>query len=346
MTLRFGIIGCGDIGQLRAEAIHATPSTTLTAVSDVDSNRAASLASSYSAQVASDWHELVRRDDVDAMLVCTPPSLHAQMCTEALDAHKHVLCEKPLARNPVECRAILDAAQRSGCIVATGFNYRFYPSIMKARQLLDSGIIGKLDHIRSYTGYMATAHSHPWMHEFETMGGGSLRDNGIHLIDLTCYFLGDVAHAQGLGSNAVWQFDGCEDNGFLLLKNKAGNIATVQASWTEWRGYRLLIELYGHLGCIRASCFPMWTQVIWSDKLGGKTQRKRHLFPYTHLMEHLRSYRWVVVQSFIHELDSLARAVRGEETQLAIGHDGALAIEAAHAASENDTPPPESKRPS
>ncbi|NIP76479.1 MAG: Gfo/Idh/MocA family oxidoreductase, partial [Xanthomonadales bacterium] len=71
---------------------------------------------------------------------------------EALQAGKHVLCEKPLARNPQECQAMVAAALRSDRTLATGFNYRFYPSIRKARELLDSGIIGELDHIRSYAG--------------------------------------------------------------------------------------------------------------------------------------------------------------------------------------------------
>ncbi len=320
--MRFGLIGCGGIGQLRAQALARLNSFQLTAVSDVDLTRANDLAARSRAAAVEDWRALLDRPDVDAVIVSTPPSLHAEMCLAALRAGKHVLCEKPLARTPAECQAIVDAAEKYRRFVATGFNYRFYPSILKARELLDSGLIGELDHIRSYTGYSATDHTHAWLHNAEVMGGGALRDNGIHLIDLTCYFLGQVAEVKGFATNSVWQFTGCEDNGFALLRSSAGKIATLQASWTEWRGYRLLIEIYGSQGCIRTSCFPMLTQVVWADERGGQTRKKSYLFPKTHLMEHLRSYRWVVTQSFILEFQAFVDAVQGRPSPVGTGWDG------------------------
>jgi predicted dehydrogenase len=329
--LRFALIGCGDIGQLRASALSLSGSSRLVAVNDLDTTRAEKVAYNHGGVVERNWRTLLDRDDVDTVIVSTPPSLHAEMCIEALNRGKHVLCEKPLARTVDECRRIVEAAEQSGRFLATGFNYRFYPSIQKARSLLDGRVIGELDHIRSYAGYSATAHNHPWLHDAEVMGGGALRDNGIHLIDLTRYFLGEVAEVKGFASNSVWGFRGCEDNGFALFRSSTGNIASLQASWTEWRGYRLLIEIYGTRGCIRAWCFPMLTQVIWAAERGGRTRRKTYLFPMTFLHEHLRSYRWVVIQSFVKEMEAFAGAVRGEAGTLATGQDGLRAIEIAHA---------------
>jgi predicted dehydrogenase len=308
------------------------PSYQLTVVSDIDEDRARTVSIRYGGIVELDWHHLIHLEEVDVVVVSTPPHLHAEMCIAALNAGKHVLCEKPLARTPTECREIIDAAERNGRFLATGFNYRFYPSIQKARNLLDAGMIGELDHIRSYTGYSASAHSQPWLHEVEIMGGGALRDNGIHLIDLTCYFLGEVAEVKGFTSDSVWGYRGCEDNGFVLLRNKNGKIASLHASWTEWRGYRLRVEIYGTLGCIRAWCFPMATQVVWSRQRGGRTRRKTYFFPMTLVQEHLRSYRWVVIQSFMQELQALSQAIRKEPTALASGRDGLLAVEIASAA--------------
>jgi predicted dehydrogenase len=226
---------------------------------------------------------------------------------------------------------MLAAAKENNRFLATGFNYRFYPSIEKARALMDAGVIGKLDHVRAYSGYSAADHSHEWLHDAEMMGGGALRDNGIHLIDLTRYFLGEVAEVKGFTSNSVWGFKGCEDNGFALLRSTTGKIATVQASWTEWLRYRFRIEIYGTRGCIRAWCFPMLTQVTWCNELGGKTNRRIHFFPLTHIWEHLRSYRWVVIQSFVRELQAFSQAVSGEPARLATGHDGLRAVEIADA---------------
>ena len=335
MALRFGLIGCGEIGRLRAAALKRCATAKLIAVSDIDHRSAETVAAQCGGLVEDDWHMMVRRDDIDAVIVSTPPSLHAEMSIEALNAGKHVLCEKPLARSPGECHEMVTASKENSRFLATGFNYRFYPSIEKARALLDSGLIGKLDHVRAYSGYSAAEHNHNWLHDAEMMGGGALRDNGIHLIDLTCYFLGEVVEIKGFTSNSVWGFKGCEDNGFALLRNTAGKIATLQASWTEWQRYRFRIEIYGSRGCIRTWCFPMLTQVTWSKELGGKTGRQNYFFPMTHIWERLRSYRWVVVQSFVRELNAFSRSVVGGCTKIATGEDGLRAVEIANAVSHH-----------
>jgi predicted dehydrogenase len=330
--LRVALIGCGGIGALRAKALASLPSYRLAVVSDLVPGRAEALAGRHGGTAVADWRAAVSDARVDVVVVSTPPSSHAEVCVAALGAGKHVLCEKPLARNADEGRLIVETATRCDRLVATGFNYRFYPSIVKAREILDAGVIGRLDHVRSYAGYSATEHSQAWLHDAAVMGGGVLRDNGIHLIDLTRYFLGGVTEVTGFTSGDVWQFEGCEDNGFALLRNDAGNIASLHASWTEWRGYRLLVEIYGTRGCIRTWCFPMMTQVIAAAERGGRARRQRYLFPATQIGERLWSYRWVVVRSFVRELEALAATLRGEPSPLATGQDGLRAIEIAEAA--------------
>jgi predicted dehydrogenase len=330
--MRFGLIGCGGIGQWRAEAVAKSPSLRLAVVNDADAQRAVATASKYSAAVERDWRDLIRREDVDAVIVSTPPWLHAEMCIESLMAGKHVLCEKPLGRTAAECHDMVNAASRSGRFLATGFNYRFFPSVIKARELLDSGIIGELDHIRSYAGYSAAEHNHDWLRDSGLMGGGVLRDNGIHLIDLTRYFLGEVDEIAGFGSNAVWGLENSEDNGLAVLRSREGKLASLHASWTEWRGYRFQIELYGTRGCIRLWCFPILVHAVWSNQLGGKTRSKRFFFPKSHLMEHLFTYRWVGVQSFMKEMIAFRDAVEGGANPLATGHDGLRADEIAEGA--------------
>jgi len=332
MSLQFGLIGCGGIGALRADAVIQSPHAQLVGVSDEVQSRVDAFSRKYGCDGEGDWRKLVRRTDLDAIIVSTPPSLHCEMTIEALRNGKHVLCEKPLARTPEECRAMNQEADQHGLCLATGFNYRFYPSMLKARELLDAGLIGDLNHIRSYAGYSAKDHNPAWVHDATMMGGGALRDNGIHLIDLTRFFLGEVVEVQGMASPSVWGFEGCEDNGFALLKNSKGVVASLQASWTEWRGYRFLIELYGTKGCIRAWCFPIMVQAVWSDVVGGPVRKKTHFFPKTFLFEHLRSYRWVVTQSFILEVEAFTKTVRGEVTLMARGKDGMQAVEIAQAA--------------
>lgn len=219
-------------------------------------------------------------------------------------------------------------------VVATGFNYRFYPAIVKAREILDAGLIGELDHIRSYAGHPGGAEfTHPWVHDVNVMGGGALLDNGIHMIDLTRYFLGEVAEVKGYVTDTVWGFPGCEDNGFALLRSPTGKIASLQASWSEWRGYRFHIEVYGTRGCVRASYPPMMTKMVLRDGLGRRPRSSIYVFPKLQIMERLRSYRWTGLQSFMKELTAFAGAATGEEkkTPLALGYDGLKAVRIAHA---------------
>ncbi len=329
--MRYGLIGCGGIGALRAQALAATPGAKLTWVSDVDPERAGALAGRHHAAVAPDWRALVERADVDAVIVSTPPNLHADMAIGALEAGKHVLVEKPIARDPLEARSMIAAAAAARRHLGVGFNYRFYPSVVRARALMDSGIIGELDHVRSYAGYSANDHNPPWVHDAAVMGGGALRDNGIHLIDLTRLFLGEVAEVKGFASDHVWGFEHCEDNGFALLRAENGRIASLHASWNEWRGYRLLVEVYGSRGCIRTWCFPMKTEVTWSGERAGRMRTKTDRFLGTMVMEHVKSYRWIVVQSFVAEQREFEAAARGEPSRAATGRDGLKALEVAHA---------------
>lgn len=335
MTLHAGLVGCGAIGELRAQALAQAAGFQLTAVADVDSARASGFAAKHKTVAEKDWQSLVARNDIQCVVVSTPPSSHEPITLAALQSGKHVLCEKPLARTPEECRSMMDAAQRAGKLLATGFNYRFYPSVLKARELFDAGLIGELDHVRAYAGYSATAHHQAWLHDVNAMGGGALRDNGIHLIDTMLYFFGDPVEVQGAASGTVWSFPGCEDNGFALVRNSRGNIATIHASWTEWAGYRFSIELYGTQGCIKMRCFPMITEVIHGDAKAGKTSRQRFLFPRVHFMEHVKGYQWVVVQSFIREFAEFRLAIEGKKSAIASAHDGWRAVDLAHRACQS-----------
>lgn len=329
--LRFGLIGCGDIGVVRAAALERSASS-LAAVSDIDAARAEAIGSRAGAAVHSDWRELLGRDDVDAVIVATPPSLHAEMCIAAVDAGKHVLCEKPLARSVEECRGIVDAATAAGRTLATGFNYRFYPSFLRAREILESGRIGRLSHIRAYAGYSATGHNQPWVHDADVVGGGALHDNGIHMIDMVRHFLGEVEEVRGWATDHVWGWGRAEDNGYLLLRGPDDRVATLHASWSEWEKYQFRLELVGTLGKITATCFPMRTDVTWAETMGGRTRQATDRFVGTMVGEHLKSYRWVVSRSFIIEFGEFENLVAGRPSTIATGRDGLRAIEIACAA--------------
>ncbi|MEP7365117.1 MAG: Gfo/Idh/MocA family oxidoreductase [Acidobacteriota bacterium] len=328
--LTFGLVGCGDIAHLRAQALAKSTVCQLRAVADVDAGRAKAFAAKYGVDAAADAEALVERLDVDATVICTPPDSHEPVANAAFAAGKHVLCEKPLARTPNECRRMLDAAKASGKVLATGFNFRFYPSVEKARELFDAGAIGELDHIRAYCGYIANARNGNWLHDAKVTGGGALHDNGIHLLDTVLYFFGEPVEIDGRATSLVWNLPGCEENGFVWMRNAAGRLASVQASWTEWAGYKFSVEIYGAKGCILIRCFPMVTELIVAGE--GKPRRRAFYFPKANVMEHVQSYRWIVVESFVKEFAEFAALVEGRKSSVASGLDGLRSVEVAHRA--------------
>lgn len=327
--MRVGLIGCGGIGMLRAQALRATPGMVLTLVTDAVAERAAAATARCGARAVEDVAALVGSAEVDAVIVSTPPNLHRAHCEAALRSGKHVLCEKPLAPTAEECRAMVETARRSDRVLATGFNYRFYPAVAKARELIGAGAIGAIDHVTSFTGHPGGPEfTHPWVHDRRIMGGGALMDNGIHAADLTLHFLGEAAAATGLCSERVWRFPGSEDNGYVLLRTADGRVGTLHASWSEWRGYRWSIEISGTNGCIRVWYPPMLTVLHERPQGAAKRGRRRvFAFPRLQVAERLRSYRWTIVRSFVAEQLDFVRRVGGQAGVGATGADGLRAVE-------------------
>ncbi len=334
--MHFGLIGYGAIGRLRAQALSQTPGAVLSMVAEPSPERRAD-AERAGWPVASSLDQLLDSKEIEAVIVSTPPNLHRSHCEAALRAGKHVLCEKPLAPTLLDCQSIVDTARQEGQVLATGYNYRFYPAVAKARELISTGRIGEVDHVKGFAGHPGGREfTHQWVHDPSIMGGGALMDNGIHLADLTLHFLGETSWNCGLSTERVWGFQGSEDNGYLLMRTPEGRVGTLHASWSEWPGYHFYVEIYGTEGCVRASYPPMMT-VFWDRPTGSAKRGRRHffLFPLFQLQERLRSYRWTVVRSFVDEqLDFMTR-IQGQAGVGATGVDGLRAVELVSAAYVN-----------
>ena len=322
---------------MRAAALAQTRGRRLAAVADVDEDRARAVAAG--AAVFSDYRRMLESADVDAVIVSTPPAKHEEMAVAALEASKHVLCEKPLAPTPEACRRMLEAARRAGKVLATGFNHRYYPAVRFLKQTLASGAIGELDHVRAFAGHAFTGEfPSPWMYSKEGIGGGALMDNGIHIIDLARHVLGEVASVYGVATGAVWKVDGSEDNGFAILRSPAGKVATLHASWTEWKGYRFYLEAYGDRGMARAYYAPMFAMAIYLDRPGGRRRRAYRLYPHIILREKLRGWQTTAALAFRDEIEDFVRVAQGAadgSLTLADGWAGLRAVEIAYAVYES-----------
>ncbi|MER5359125.1 Gfo/Idh/MocA family oxidoreductase [Streptomyces sp. NPDC002785] len=150
------------------------------------------------AAAETDWRALIARDDVQLVDICTPGDSHAEIAIAALEAGKHVLCEKPLANTVAEAEAMTEAAQRAaarGQVAVVGFNYRKVPAITYARQLIAEGRIGTLRHVRAtYLQDWLVDPESPltWRLKREHAGSGALGDLGAHIVDLAQYLAGEL----------------------------------------------------------------------------------------------------------------------------------------------------------
>ncbi len=244
--MKVGIVGCGLIGQKRARELDGSP---LVACADAVADRAHALARSVPGEpsVMTDWRALVQLPEVEAVVVATPPHLLAEITLAAVLAGKHVLVEKPAARRADELDAAIAASSRTGSVVRVGFNHRFHPALRKAKEIAASGVIGDLLYVRGRYGHGGrVGYDKEWRAWPEWSGGGELVDQGVHLIDLARWFLGDFEKVQGLAETYFWDMP-VEDNGFLLLQTASRQTAFLHASWTEWKNL-FSFEVFGKTG--------------------------------------------------------------------------------------------------
>jgi predicted dehydrogenase len=248
--VRVAIIGCGLIGGKRAKSISALGHTVV-ATADAVPERAAALAKGYpNCSATGDWREVVSRSDIDAAVVATINDSLAPITLGAVTAGKHVLVEKPAARSAVELRPVAAAANRAGVAVRVGFNHRFHPALLKARELVDTGAVGPLMFIRGRYGHGGrVGYDREWRADPALAGGGELLDQGVHLIDLTRWFLGDVARVNGFAGTFFWSMP-VEDNGFICLHHVGGQVGWLHASCSEWKNL-FCLEIYGRTGKLK-----------------------------------------------------------------------------------------------
>ena len=245
--MNIAIIGAGLIGGKRAKALEHFPEDTLRVVCDVDGDRASAIAGEHSCATCSDWAEAIAMPDVDVVIIATINSVLEPIAVAALQAGKHVLCEKPLGRNALEAERMVAAADEAGMLLKTGFNHRFHPGLWKAKAIATDGGIGEVFAIRARYGHGGRPGMElEWRASKQKCGGGELLDQGVHVIDLIRWFGGDVRQAYARVETKFWEMD-VEDNAFAILDLASGATAQFHVSWTNWRNV-FSLEVFGKGG--------------------------------------------------------------------------------------------------
>ncbi len=227
------IIGCGLIGQKRAQALGGCP---LVVCCDTQGTRAEQLARKFpGARSESDWRSAAADPNVGIVVVATTHDQLACIALAAANAGKHVLIEKPGARRAEELDPVLRASERTGVRIRIGFNHRFHRALQRAHKIFHEGVLGEMMYVRGRYGHGGRpGYDREWRADPKISGGGELLDQGSHLIDLARWFLGDFTDVAGHAATYYWDMP-VDDNAFLLMRTETGQTAFLHATWTEWK---------------------------------------------------------------------------------------------------------------
>jgi len=217
--------------------------------------------------------KLLERKDIEAVSICLPHHLHADVTVAAAKAGKHVLCEKPMAITLEDCDRMIKATKEAGVKLMIAENHRFLPAHIKIKELVDEGRIGEIFLARAYEGYnVITELSGPnsWRGSPDRAGGGTLLDAGIHHCAVLRWLLGDIAFARAcwLERLVVKLENKAEDNAIMLLKFKNGAMAEVVVSDTVVSPPTERLELYGTEGTIIEEHAWQKPVMVYSHKPG------------------------------------------------------------------------------
>jgi len=248
--LQFAQVGCGLIGRKRAAALAGIPGAALRYACDPDAQRAAQVAAlAPGCRTTADFQEALRDPEVRVVIISTLHAMLAPMALAAVQAGRHVLVEKPGALNAGELREVRAAAEKTGVRVRISYNHRYHPALRQARELVDAGALGPLMFLRGRYGHGGRkGYEREWRADPRLSGGGELIDQGVHLIDLAGWFLGDFTTVAGHAATYFWDMK-VDDNAFLSLRTAAGQTAWLHASCTEWKNL-FSLEIYGRNGKI------------------------------------------------------------------------------------------------
>ena len=322
MKKNVAIIGAGLQAKRRIPAILRDSNYRVSHIVDIIAERAETLAKQYSAEALTDWKKIINRDDIDVVVVLTFPDSHAEISIAAMEAGKDVLCEKPLALTLEEATKMTQVAEKTKKILKCGFNHRHHPAILEAHRQFSSGIIGKPIFGRSKYGIGGREGiEKEWRSNPEYAPGGQLIDQGIHIIDLYRWFLGDITSACGMVATNLWPIEPMEDNGFGIVRNKTGVIASLHSSLTQWINL-FEFEIYGDKGSLTV------------QGLGGGYGTEKLIIS-EHQPSAPFSYKTIEYRgedsSWSNEWQEFADAVKTRRQPLGNGVDGLRAMEVAEA---------------
>lgn len=269
--LRVALVGCGIIsGAHLAGFQHNRERAQIVACCDTSEERAARAASEAGMdvlpRVTTDYATILNDSTVDAVDLCLPHHLHADMTIAAAKAGKHILCEKPLALTLADCDRMDAAAKEAGVVLMHGENMRTAPVNERAAALIREGNLGTIIGIQStYAHWQSEALNKDWRTRPEESGGGHLMDGGIHYIDVMRHLGGEVVAVHAMTTRYRPELGAqSEDTGIVNMRFEAGHLGQLFASHaSRGRGASCMMTVFGTESCLSLEAFGGDRALIW-----------------------------------------------------------------------------------
>ena len=298
--IKFAVIGVGTFGIKRATAIKNSNKAKLVAICDLNKDNVLKAQKILKVPFKS-FDEILKDNEIEVVCICTPNKFHMTMIIDCLKSNKNVFCEKPLCRNLDEAKKIYEFSNNSKAILQIGSNHRYFESVMYAKKLVDNNAIGEVLSFNGRIGHNGERLKDGWFWKKEMSGGGTLLDNGCHLLDLSRYFVGNFVEGKGITSNSYWKNIEVEDTATGVFKTKEGKTSTIFCSWRLLSGY-FFFEINGSEGYINVDGrFDTHggDKVYWSNTKENKIDSRdfSHIKPNSYQLE---------IENFINTLEKKA----------------------------------------
>lgn len=269
-----GVIGCGKIAQTRHLPEYAdNPDVNIVALYDFNVDRAKELAGKYNAKVYESYQELLDDPGIDAVSVCVRNSDHCAISIDAMKAGKHVLCEKPMAVSLEECIKMVEASEKYNRFLMIGQNQRLSKAHVKAKELIQSGMLGKVLTYKTNFGHggpetWTVDQKDVWFFDKSLSAFGALADLGVHKTDLVTYLLDSPVKKVTAVLKTLDKKDAegnpitVDDNSICIYEMENGVVGTMTASWTYYGAEDNSTVIYGTNGMMRIYDDPKYSIVV------------------------------------------------------------------------------------
>ena len=282
--IRLALLGCGGIAQAHLEAVSQVPRIQLDVVQDIRESAAEAASKKYRCNSAREAGEIFKDGHIDAVLICAPPSHHHELMKKAVEAGKHVLCEKPFTIHLKDAEEIKRLSLKSGKLVMMASKFRFVKDVIEAKKLVQSGVIG--DIVMSEVIFCSIVDMEKrWNSDPRIAGGGVLIDNGSHAVDVIRYLVGPIESVYAQAGKRTQKVK-VEDTARLHFETEDHIIGMVDLSWSLYKHMPNYVNIFGTRGTIEVGWreSQIWDAKEKTSKIFGNGYNKINAF--TSQLEH------------------------------------------------------------